>query len=258
MYFISRACRLSGRTIDAPVEENYVCMYALIFDDLSTDLRARVCYIPTIPTTGRVATKLFEDAAVAVPEPEAAPVAVVVKKYVASQSLPFLEQPPNLVGYVGDFGFDPFRFSDFMPVDFLREAELKHGRIAMMAVVGFAAVDLGMRVYPIPPGTEGITALTAHDAFIAQGGMIQLNIWFSVAEIVSTVAVYQMLNGSGREPGDFGLDPPNMLKGRSKEYVDNMKLKELTNGRLAMLAFSGMITQATLYDSHFPFISGGN
>jgi Chlorophyll A-B binding protein len=207
---------------------------------------------------GRAATKLFEDA---VAEPEAAaaapaaPAAPAKKAYVASQSLPFLEQPPNLVGYVGDFGFDPFRFSDFIPVDFLREAELKHGRIAMLAVVGFAAVDLGMRVYPIPPGFEGLTVLTAHDALITQGAMIQLNIWFSVAEIIGAVAVYQMLNGSGREPGDFGLDPPQMLKGRSKEYVDNMKLKELTNGRLAMLAFSGMVTQATLYDSHFPFIS---
>jgi Chlorophyll A-B binding protein len=238
-----------------------ICTYATIA--ILLDMNVCACHFASMlvenSSVGRVATKLFEDAAVAEPAAEAeapaAPAAPAKKAYVASQSLPFLEQPPNLVGYVGDVGFDPFRFSDFIPVDFLREAELKHGRIAMMAVVGFAAVDLGMRVYPIPPGYEGLTALTAHDALITQGAMIQLNIWFSVCEIVGAVAVYQMLNGSGREPGDFGLDPPQMLKGRSVEYVNNMKLKELTNGRLAMLAFSGMVTQATLYDSHFPFIS---
>lgn len=144
----------------------------------------------------------------------------------ASKALPFLEQPPNCVGYIGDAGFDPFRFSDFVPVDFLREAELKHGRICMMAVVGFSAVDLGLRVLPIPEGCEDATALTAHDAFVEQGGMGQLLLWFGVIETLNTVAVVQMLNGSGREPGDFGLDPPGILKGKPKEFVDDMKLKE--------------------------------
>jgi hypothetical protein len=196
--------------------------------------------LSTLPTgrTAAVATKLHADAS-----------------YKPSKSLPFLEYPPNLAGYIGDAGFDPFRFSDFVPMDFLREAELKHGRICMMAVVGFSAVDLGMRVYPLPEGYEGLTAITAHDALVKQGAMGQLLLWFSIAEIISTFAVIEMLNGSGREPGDFGLDPPGLLKGKSKEYSDNMKLKELTNGRLAMIAFSGMVTQAVLYDSHFPFVS---
>lgn len=46
----------------------------------------------------------------------------------------------------GDYGFDPIGFSDFIPLDFLREAELKHGRICQLAVVGFAATDLGLRL----------------------------------------------------------------------------------------------------------------
>lgn len=74
---------------------------------------------------------MFEDAvAEAAPAPTPAP---SPPKYVASQSLPFLEYPPNLAGYVGDTGFDPFRFSDFLPMDFLREAELKHCRMTMLA-----------------------------------------------------------------------------------------------------------------------------
>jgi light-harvesting complex I chlorophyll a/b binding protein 1 len=165
-----------------------------------------------------------------------------------------MEYPPNLAGYVGDAGFDPFRFSDFLPMDFLREAELKHGRICMMAIVGFAAVDCGLRVYPTPIEYEGLTSVTAHDALVKQGAMGQMLLWFSFAEIFDTVAVIQMLQGSGRAPGDFGLDPMGFLKGKSEKEVTDMKLKEIVHCRLAMFAFSGMVTQAVLTQGPFPYV----
>lgn len=209
-------------------------------------------------TIGRLPTKVFSEAvaeeaapaeeAPAAPEEEAAPA------YKASESLPFLEYPPNLAGYAGDVGFDPFRFSDFLPVDFLREAELKHGRMCMLATVGFAAVDLGVRVYPVPEAYEGLTSVTAHDALVKQGAMGQLLLWISLAEIISTVGVVQMLNGSGRQPGDFGFDPLGFLKGATPEKEAEMQLKEITNGRLAMMAFSGMVTQAVLTQGPFPYL----
>lgn len=172
-----------------------------------------------------------------------------------SQALPFLEAPENLEGYVGNAGFDPFRFSDFAPMDFLREAELKHGRICMLAWTGFVAVDLGARIYPLPAAYEGLTSVTAHDALVEYGAMGQLFLWMSVAETISTVAVIQMLyEESAREPGDFGLDPVGFLKGKSEEEVNEMKLRELKNGRLAMLAFSGVVTQAVLTQGPFPYV----
>lgn len=165
-----------------------------------------------------------------------------------------MEYPPNLKGYVGDAGFDPFRFSDFLPMDFMREAELKHGRITQLALVGFAAVDLGFRIYPLPEAYEGLTSLTAHDALVKQGAMGQLFFWFGLAEAISIPAIVQMLNGSGRQPGDFGLDPVGFMTGATPEEEADMMLKEITHCRLAMLAFSGMVTQAVLTQGPFPYI----
>lgn len=46
----------------------------------------------------------------------------------ASVSVPFLERPPKLDGSLpGDVGFDPFGFSNKFDINFLREAEVKHG-----------------------------------------------------------------------------------------------------------------------------------
>jgi len=174
--------------------------------------------------------------------------------YVASTALPFLERPSNLgEGYAGDAGFDPFRFSDFAPMDFLREAELKHGRICQLAIVGFAAVDCGYRIFPLPEAYEGLTSVTAHDALVEYGAMGQLFLWMGLMESLSTVAVMQMLAGSGRQPGDFGLDPVGFLQGDAASVAD-MKEKEITHCRLAMMAFSGMVTQAVLTQGPFPYV----
>eukprot|EP00543_Licmophora_paradoxa_P019106 CAMPEP_0202474224 /NCGR_PEP_ID=MMETSP1360-20130828/92267_1 /ASSEMBLY_ACC=CAM_ASM_000848 /TAXON_ID=515479 /ORGANISM="Licmophora paradoxa, Strain CCMP2313" /LENGTH=205 /DNA_ID=CAMNT_0049101329 /DNA_START=419 /DNA_END=1036 /DNA_ORIENTATION=- len=175
--------------------------------------------------------------------------------YEKSPALPFLPYPENLKGYAGDeAGFDPLRFSDFVPMDFLREAELKHSRIAMLAWLGFVAVDMGMKIYPFPAAYEGLTSVTAHDALVEQGAMSQIFLWTGLAETVSLVAVQQMLNGSGREAGDFGLDPLGFLNGKSEEEVKRWKLRELKNGRLAMFAIGGVATQAVLNGSPFPYV----
>jgi len=170
-----------------------------------------------------------------------------------SPALPFIARPLNCKGYVGDVGFDPLRFSDFTPVSFLREAELKHGRIAMLAWAGFVSVDLGFRIYPLPEAYKGLTAITAHNALVEYGAMSQILLFASILEVISSVAVIQMLEGSGRKPGYFGFDPLGFLKNKSAAETETMELKELTNGRLAMLAFSGVVTQSVLTQGSFPY-----
>ena len=50
-------------------------------------------------------------------------------------------------------------------------------------------------------------------------------------------------------PGDFGWDPLGM----GKKDLDTMKLKEIKNGRLAMLAFGGILHQQVLLLACFMF-----
>merc|ERR1719502_1687266 len=172
---------------------------------------------------------------------EAAPPAV---EY--SESLPFLVKRPQLKGYVGDVGFDPLGFSEILPMDWLREAELKHCRVAMLAFVGFLFTDF----YTLP-GYE-FTTLEAHDACVANGSMSQILLWVGLLEVFSFIAIDQMLRGSGREPGDFGFDPLGMISDPEKKEM--MQMKELANGRLAMFAFGGAVTQAVLTGNSFPWL----
>merc|ERR1719326_56128 len=59
-----------------------------------------------------------------------------------SAALPFLKRPPALDGsMVGDVGFDPLGISTTITelggdLNYVREAELMHGRQAMLACVG--------------------------------------------------------------------------------------------------------------------------
>ena len=167
-----------------------------------------------------------------------------------SSSLPFLPQPAATVGMVGDVGFDPMGFSTWIDIKWLREAELKHGRVCMLAVVGFVFSSF----FQLPGEVHAVSPVAAHDAAVKSGAMQQLLMWISFAEIISFKAISQMMwEGSPRAPGDYGFDPCGVCVNKSQEYKDTMALKELKNGRLAMLAFSGIVTQAVLTGKTFPF-----
>eukprot|EP00560_Eucampia_antarctica_P008885 CAMPEP_0197823128 /NCGR_PEP_ID=MMETSP1437-20131217/453_1 /TAXON_ID=49252 ORGANISM="Eucampia antarctica, Strain CCMP1452" /NCGR_SAMPLE_ID=MMETSP1437 /ASSEMBLY_ACC=CAM_ASM_001096 /LENGTH=247 /DNA_ID=CAMNT_0043422125 /DNA_START=20 /DNA_END=763 /DNA_ORIENTATION=- len=198
-----------------------------------------------------------------------------------SKAVPFLPRPINLDGtMVGDFGFDPFYLSS-IPKDFsgfiqppqweektlptlywMREAELKHGRVAMMAWFGWVATD-GAFGFPLRfPGdiysVESIPhAYFAHDVLVEQGSMGFLLLAVAVVEFCTGAVLIEVGKGeSDRAAGDFGLDPLNFLKDKSEEEINIMKLKELQNGRAAMMAFSGIATQTALAgsDHAFPYL----
>ena len=58
---------------------------------------------------------------------------------------------------------------------------------------------------------------------------------------------------SDREAGDYSLDPLGFLKGKTDEEKDKMKLRRVKNGRLAMLAFAGVVTQSGMGEAYHNF-----
>eukprot|EP00612_Vaucheria_litorea_P002906 CAMPEP_0171460838 /NCGR_PEP_ID=MMETSP0945-20130129/5549_1 /TAXON_ID=109269 /ORGANISM="Vaucheria litorea, Strain CCMP2940" /LENGTH=272 /DNA_ID=CAMNT_0011987111 /DNA_START=113 /DNA_END=931 /DNA_ORIENTATION=+ len=60
-----------------------------------------------------------------------------------SKALPWVTKPDIAGGaLVGDVGFDPLSLATTFDISWLRAAELKHGRVCMLAIVGFLTPEL--------------------------------------------------------------------------------------------------------------------
>ena len=153
----------------------------------------------------------------------------IALKAAKSKSIPFMAEPKNLAGMVGDKGFDPLGFTDSIDPRFLREAELKHGRIAMLGAVGFVASEF----FKLPGEIHNVSPVAAHNVAVASGAMTQILVFVSAIEAISVVALVQMFEGSGRAPGDFSLRLFGYDKANDKTKAD-LQLKEIENGRLAV------------------------
>lgn len=155
-------------------------------------------------------------------------------------AIPGADRPKNLDGtMVGDIGFDPLGFSNWLNLNWAREAEIKHGRVAMLAATGMIVQDIA-----VIPGFDkefsGAAMMKLHNLAVQQGAMQQLLLWLGLLETLSGIpAIIQTLKGSERMPGDFGFDPLGC--GKNPEALARRQLVELKNGRLAMIAVGGMV-----------------
>eukprot|EP00980_Cylindrotheca_fusiformis_P026441 scaffold16171_cov116-Cylindrotheca_fusiformis.AAC.3 len=170
-----------------------------------------------------------------------------------SKSLPFMNRPPLLDGSMaGDVGFDPLGLSeiDELGIDlyWLREAELKHCRLAMLAVVGILQVE----IFGPAPGCEAATAKNQMDAFWQFWGSHPQYIAAGFIAVMFIEAFSGIATTTGREsgmraPGDFGLDPLGFKKGDADKYK-RLEAQEVANGRLAMFAAAGELMQGMTTD----------
>jgi len=120
----------------------------------------------------------------------------------------------------------------------------------MLATLGFIATDA---LYKLPGDVHQVSSVAAHDAAVSSGALGQILLWTSLFEIISVKAVSEMMDGSARAPGYFGFDPLKFSTGKPQKTQDDLAMKELANGRLAMLAFGGIVTGSVLSEKGFPY-----
>lgn len=164
----------------------------------------------------------------------------------------------NMPGALAPMGFwDPLGFAakaDDRAMKRYREAEITHGRVAMLAVLGFLVGEAvegssflfdasisgpAIEHFPQVPVWADLLAATFIGAAEAQRAEIG---WVDPSD-----AAYDQ-PGQLRDdyyPGDLGFDPLG-IKPEDPEELNLMITRELQNGRLAMLAAAGFLAQETV------------
>jgi len=151
--------------------------------------------------------------------------------------------------------FDPLSFSTQTSAGkllFYREVELKHGRVAMLASLGFV---VGENFHPLFGGNIDSPAIYAFQETPLQTFWQAVVLALALPEVFS-VFTFDEPGATGKElvkneqwaikldhaPGDIGFDPLG-LKPKDEDELIAMQTKELNNGRLAMIAIAGMVAQ---------------
>jgi hypothetical protein len=134
----------------------------------------------------------------------------------------------------------------------MREAEIKHGRLAMLAVVGWPLAELFDK--PIAEALGLPIKLTKAGASpsVLNGGLenIELAYWGAV---IALAGIVELESGKAKEEkgkeyllGDCNFDPLSVFP-KNKEGKMAMMTKEIKHGRLAMMALLGFVVQEALY-----------
>uniref|UniRef100_A0A0F7H079 Chlorophyll a-b binding protein, chloroplastic n=1 Tax=Goodyera fumata TaxID=1390594 RepID=A0A0F7H079_9ASPA len=178
--------------------------------------------------------------------------------------LPGLDPPPHLDGtLVGDFGFDPLGLGeDPESLRWYVQAELIHARFAMAGVAGILVTDLlritGISDLPVwyEAGAVKFQFANTEALFVVQlllMGFVETKRYMDYVSpgsqakegtFIGLEAAFQ-----GLEPGYPGgpiLNPLGLAK--DIRNAQQLKLKEIKNGRLAMVAMLGFFVQA--YATH--------
>jgi len=170
----------------------------------------------------------------------------------------------GLPGAVAPFekGFDPAGLAEGATLNEMkryREAEVTHGRVAMLAVVGFLVAE---SFHPLFGGSISGPAINHLTAVRLEVPNFFESLAFFIGLAEASRATYgwtppsQVEGGSigvgGEEdrnylreeyyPGDISFDPLGLRPDNAEDFA-KMQTKELQNGRLAMLASMGFIAQ---------------
>lgn len=134
-----------------------------------------------------------------------------------------------------------------------RESEITHGRVAMLATLGFIAQEQ-LQNKALFYNFEGQVTGPAigHFQQVESHGAV---FWTPLLLVIGLLETYRVGLGwatprsedfntlrDDYEPGDLGFDPLGLLPTDAAERKE-MQTKELNNGRLAMIAIAGFVAQ---------------
>jgi len=140
--------------------------------------------------------------------------------------------------------FDPVGFTNTQnqaQIDWYRAAELKHGRVAMLASLG--QIFQSFFHLPDPVFNQSGNPITALNQVYNERPLAFAQILLAIFACEALGAFQQAKPGA--EPGNLGWDPLN-LRADNPELWEKTQLRELKNGRLAMMAIAGMLVQEQL------------
>ena len=150
-------------------------------------------------------------------------------------------QPPT--GFWDPLGFT--KGGDAASFRRRRYVELKHGRVAMLACMGYIVPEyyrwpgdlsssLGLKFTDVPTG-------------FAAFSKVPLSGWAQMVAFAGSVELFQYVDDPKRAPGDFenagNLGIPNGFVKAPADQREKKLAAEIANGRLAMMAIIGMFFQ---------------
>jgi len=196
-----------------------------------------------VPEEEPVSTEGIEE-----PVIPAAPVVAPINGWVPDESLPCFGLP----GAIAPTGFfDPIGFAQkgisLNEVKRYREAEVQHGRVAMIASVGYLAGEAVAGPFSIVgPANDQLQQMPAPafwllTIFIGGLELKRATTGWVEPDLGSWTKTLWTLRES-YYPGDVGFDPLG-LKPTEPKAFSSMQTRELQNGRLAMLGVAGMCAQ---------------
>ena len=144
---------------------------------------------------------------------------------------------------IGNKGFDPLNCAtNIITLRRYREAELKHGRLAMLASVGW---PLSEKYHPYLSNLinkENLLAVGGKAPSLLNGGLEKINPAFFMMIIILSTTIESLAISKKYDkdiiPGDLAFDPLKLYSTKDVKTKRELELKELNNGRLAMIAIT--------------------
>jgi len=209
-------------------------------------------------------------------EAEAAPVVAMSSSSSGMDDLEALAKDLNpIINY-----YDPLKLVDVdiygmgqdASIGFLRHAEIKHGRVAMAAFVGYCVQSNWH--WPWNMSLDGSPFPAVELGPEAQWDAIPANAKWQILVVIAALEIWGEASGGamgsgqhymkGGKPGAYPsfqlfrdevhwvldlYDPFNLFKNMSQEKKDRRLAIEINNGRLAMLGIIGFLSADTIEGS---------